>query len=99
MEGGVEMTKHTQGEWVISETYLDGCFSTVITKETATGERNIICDIWDMDTEEGRANAKLIAAAPDLLKALEVCYASLSTYGDHPLIEKRVKAALNKALK
>ena len=93
------MSKHTQGEWVVSETYLDGCFSTVITKVSAPEERYIICDVWDMDTEEGKANAKLIAAAPDLLKALEVCYASLSPYGDHRFIKKRVKAALNKALK
>ncbi len=64
------MKQHTQGEWVVSETYLDGCL-TVIAKVTAPEKKNIICDIWGMDTEEGRANAKLIAAAPELLEALE----------------------------
>lgn len=42
-------------------------------------------------------DAKLIAAAPELLEALQVCYASLCTYGRHPLIEKQVEAAIKKS--
>ena len=49
-------------------------------------------------TEEMKANAKLIAAAPDLLEALQMCWASLQTYGDHPIIDKYCEIAINKAL-
>lgn len=85
------MNKHTQGEWVSSGYRVD--------VDVADGLSGI-CEMcgW-MSESEMEANAKLIAAAPDLLKALEVCHASLSTYGDHPLIDKRVRLALNKALK
>ena len=48
--------------------------------------------------KEAEANAKLIAAAPELLKALKMCYASLCTYGSHPIIENNVEEAINKAL-
>lgn len=40
---------------------------------------------------------KLRDAAPELLDALKVCYASLKTYGNHPIIEKQVDYAINKA--
>ena len=48
--------------------------------------------------EEMKANAQLIAAAPDLLEALQMCWASLQTYGDHPIIDKYCEIAINKAL-
>ena len=58
--------KGTKGEWKI----------------TGTGEQRTIInggsiDVWwnlslsDVSEDEGKANAKLIAAAPDLLKALQ----------------------------
>ena len=59
--------KGTKGEWKI----------------TGTGEQRTMIngtsiDVWwnlslcDVSEDEGKANAKLIAAAPDLLKALQV---------------------------
>ena len=48
--------------------------------------------------EEIKATAQLIAAAPDLLDALQMCWASLQTYGDHPIIDKYCEIAINKAL-
>lgn len=56
--------KHTQGEWKISE----GRTRHVVENEEGTG----FVDVWVMGNvteEEANANAKLIAAAPDLLKA------------------------------
>jgi hypothetical protein len=32
-----------------------------------------------------------------LLEALKVCYKSLCTYGNHPIIEKQVNQAIKKA--
>jgi hypothetical protein len=43
------------------------------------------------------ADAKLIISAPLLLDALEICFKSLCTYGDHPIIAKQVINALNTA--
>jgi len=48
--------------------------------------------------EEMKANAKLIAAAPELLEALQMCWASLQTYGDHQIIDMYCEKAINKAL-
>jgi len=47
--------------------------------------------------EECIAKAHLVAAAPDLLDALKVCYKSLCTYGSHLIIEKQVDNAIRKA--
>ncbi len=61
--------KHTKGEWIVRE--LDDTFIEV--SNPVKGERNGICEILangcNKRGEEGRANAKLIAAAPDLLLA------------------------------
>lgn len=92
------MKQHTPGEWVVSETYLDGCF-TVITKVAAPEKKNIICDIWGMDTKEGKANAKLIAAAPELLEALEGAVKAMkivTSSAIKPFIE-RAESAIKKA--
>jgi hypothetical protein len=47
--------------------------------------------------EEIESNAKLVSSAPDLLEALRVCYASLCTYGSHPIIEQQVEKAIRKS--
>ena len=54
-----------------------------------------ICAI-NINVEEHIANGKLIAVAPELLEALKMCYASLHTYGSHPIIEKQVENVLRK---
>ena len=41
-------------------------------------------------------NYKKKSFAPELLEALRVCYASLCTYGSHPIIEKQVENILKK---
>lgn len=48
--------------------------------------------------EEIKANAQLTAAAPDLLEALKMCWASLQTYGDHQIIDMYCEKSINKAL-
>ena len=54
-----------------------------------------ICAI-NINVEEHIANGKLMAVAPELLEALKTCYASLCTYGSHPIIEKQVENVLRK---
>lgn len=92
-------TKHTKGEWTPIILDLADCKDVVIGLEESN---KVLCRVHlysSKITEEDLANAKLIASAPDLLEALEVCYASLCTYGRHPLIEKQVNEAIKKATK
>ena len=91
-------TKHTKGEWTYGKT--DNF-------EHLNVECNgkLICSVYcglsttEEEQEEAISNTKLIATAPELLDALRVCYASLSTYGPHPIIEKQVENAIKKATK
>ena len=54
------MTKHTQGEWITKE-------GQIYPQET--GKTLALIPYFDKDNEEQQANAKLIAAAPELLDA------------------------------
>jgi hypothetical protein len=56
------MSKHTPGPWAI---YRDGL--SVGKAKDHTG----ICEVWERSASDGFANAHLIAAAPELLEALE----------------------------
>ena len=59
------LIKHTPGPWIIGKQDHD-----VITVDTANG--TAICDVYvDSDDRRPPANARLIAAAPDLLAALD----------------------------
>ncbi|RWO20708.1 hypothetical protein [Mesorhizobium sp.] len=70
-------TKHTPGPWAIDPTYL----SEVQTPDDKTiascwhahaeGRTVSITGVLECSLEESAANARLIAAAPDLLAALE----------------------------
>ena len=59
--------KHTPGPW--AETYLPQHRMRIF----AAGGQTTICDValWTADYDEQQANARLIAAAPDLLEALK----------------------------
>lgn len=65
-------TKHTSGKWMID-------FPTLTEMTICTEEMNI-CTVLciDISEEEAEANAKLIAAAPDLLKSLNDLIAKTS---------------------
>ena len=58
-------TKHTQGEWESKFSETDN--ATVIRTK---GTKNFIAEVQKGRSEEIEANAKLIAAAPQLLEAL-----------------------------
>ena len=55
--------KHTPGPWIVDTDY--------IIQDGGTSDENTIAIVGDQ--EEWKANAHLIAAAPDLLEALEDC--------------------------
>jgi hypothetical protein len=61
-------TKHTPGPWYQSSAHVP----TVHYDEVADGAGVLVADCWTSDraAEERDANARLIAAAPELLEAL-----------------------------
>ena len=88
------MSKHTPGPWkTVARNYpiadtgdYDGCW------EVLTGDpKKPIVQIWG-DSDEDEANARLIAAAPDLLEALR----DMVDHGDATAFAK-ARAAIAKA--
>jgi hypothetical protein len=55
-------TQHTKGPWVENRRYIEK-------------DDDLICEMFGEDISERDANARLIAAAPDLLDALKDAYA------------------------
>ena len=83
------MTKHTPGPW-IADLYEDGCF--VVRPHGKEGPLIAERGVWFDD--ESHANARLIAAAPDLLEA---CLATLDAEAGDLTAYEMVKAAIAKA--
>jgi len=77
---GAGKVGHTPGPWLMREAdFDDGC-----TEITTDGRGNKVVPIASIDTGytgkigyEQEANARLIAAAPDMLEALRLAYAVL----------------------
>lgn len=85
-------TKHTKGEWIISDKIEQGIFRYTSIK----CEDIEICSVKRTWTEEGKANANLILSAPDLLEALSLLYESLPdgyTSECLPFVRKAIKKA------
>lgn len=100
--------RHSKGEWQALKNDSFGEDHKILFKDRSGyvichRNRNELLTLatvsgyFKMTQREIEANAKLIAAAPDLLEALEICLESLSTYGQHPIIEEIAKKALLKA--
>lgn len=88
--------KHTKGEWKIDH-LQNGAVNTVV-----KSPKKIVAKIYrNMSLYELNANAKLIAAAPDLLKALQFCQSVIKTQGMFDLSERmafdKAAAAIKKA--
>ena len=90
-----QKTNRTQGEWEILENH--GFALTVHAKtddpRACDGIREI-CEVkqggWEIpDDDEARANARLIAAAPQLLDALRELAKTCDSFGGFDLTEAR----------
>jgi hypothetical protein len=85
------MTNPTPGPWNI--------FQSIGLEVEADGIP--ICEIWQRgDEEQEQANARLIAAAPDLLATLQACDEAMKYMSEYDIpitLPEQVKAALKKA--
>ncbi len=93
---------HTPGPWRIFQTTGAPPFYIIgIGRETGEGitDGNTGLGVWGADSPEARANARLIAAAPDLLAALkEVTDAYVAMHGgEETFIAERARVAIAKA--
>ncbi len=88
-------TKYTKGEWELMP-QPQGSGLTMIVTCTSKKEKIYTCiETISYETEEEKANAHLMAAAPELLSALEaVANGMMQTQG---FIPNFMKSAINKA--
>ena len=97
--------QHTPGPWAVFKGY-DGSLSVSATKSfrinNISAGTPVICDVYphlDADGFSGEANARLIAAAPDMLEALQnmLGLTEASDYMAQGEIEQQARAAIVKA--
>jgi hypothetical protein len=85
--------KGTKGNWeLVNETQVAFSQDEFNTKD---------CDLYEHQYdsfEEMVANAKLIAAAPELLKALQTCLKRITNESHEPFAILEATEAINKAL-
>lgn len=77
-------TKHTPGPWSI-DSDGDGKPDAIITSQHLPEMDDDVCEVYggnDDDCETRKANAALIAAAPDLLEALHAIIAKFESDPD-----------------
>ena len=78
-------TTHTPGPWATDEDDHDAPYQDI---KINAGNRFTVCTVWIDDAPvrefnaEQQANARLIAAAPELLEALKQCRLALEPYDD-----------------
>lgn len=85
---------HTSGPWHVAES--PNHHSPFITN--ATGKGTIANSVHGTTSAEQEANARLIAAAPELLEACETALENLAPlYSSEHLVMKRLRAAIAKA--
>ena len=92
------MTQHTPGPWTIEKGMLPVMVATIIAPGSKRDTRLVIAHI---DNTRGflgdpDANARLIAAAPELLEALKIAYPYVVDRAADS-VHKRVEAAIAKA--
>ena len=92
-------TTHTAGEWTLNEqnredmTIRAGKNGFVIAEVTSTGVAHFLGN-----QSEAEANARLIAASPDLLEALQSCLNwAKNGNQEHLIVFEAAQAAINKA--
>jgi hypothetical protein len=81
-------TKHTQGDWYARDGQI---------YSTDTGKTLALIPYYDEDNEEHEANARLMAAAPFMLMALQEAVDHSHVYDTPPALIELFQYAINKA--
>ena len=92
---------HTKGPWSMRERYIEILDSTVtmdVFAVTANRAEDTVCEI-PMDASNAEANARLIAAAPDLLEACRHMIMEWRLHGSLTDSARVGEAAIAKATK
>lgn len=94
-----QQSKHTPAPWYVSQSHPDIRITGI--ENNSSNWNATIHALYCQDEvpiEEHNANASLIAAAPELLEALELADAALSGSNmNMNVVQKKVKAAIAKA--
>ena len=86
------MSKHTPGPWIAEARSTLDTFYDVTTLDGSG-----IAAIWDDSPGIAEANARLIAAAPDMVKALKVAHGAIWSGGNTVKALSAIEAAIAKA--
>ena len=78
-------SKHTPGPWHVANGVQ------------VRSEKDQLARVWMMRTGEGKANARLIAAAPELLEAIEELLSATQHLNPCPATVEKARAAIAKA--
>ena len=87
------MTEHTPGPWTVEGAMSDGGYQITNGRDLVICSRNPIEHIW----QESNANAFLMAAAPDMLAALQDCLREHGGFTIRGDCERNARAAIAKA--
>ena len=92
------MSKHTPGPWELDvENEEDAVRRFVVNARQFTIGEWQIADMIDGDDETRRANARLIAAAPDMLDELKSILEVLENQGLAPKRQETIRQVIEKA--
>lgn len=93
---GTDMSKSTPGPWeLLTDFAVWAPSENALVCACHSGDRRLR-DTREISQQEARANARLIAAAPELLEAIEELLNALPSATTHPAIQK-ARAATKKA--
>ena len=87
-------TQHTQGPWRVTHQINTSHAFDIVAPQPPEGELIARCGYSRDKNSTIAANARLIAAAPDMFYALLKCEDLLD---DYPEVEQQVRAAIAKA--
>ena len=97
------MNNHTDGKWLVSTFAANGNAADIYVEDYHGEGETTICKVsGDIEPDEHMANARLIAAAPMMIEALERVDEELQTWydagGSHrEVLTELVKAAIRAA--
>lgn len=91
--------KHTKGPWKFVKNQHHDRFEIASHRETWLGSVNIDRYHADFSADEAQANAHLIAAAPEMLEALEIARSQilLDSCNYSQIVMDRIDSAIKKA--